>query len=233
MYKFIISIIAFVICSQSFSAEEECYLSLVSSSGHVVLDRNERKRREALYTAEIQKKAAQFLQTIESLNLDAEVSSILWREHIYYVLDLVHYTSEQLQELGINKALIPHIREALLQRTLRLGMLFDHRLIQGSINQFNKKQKFLYDIFVHNVERMSSNLNRSEFKEKLQAELETLKRQYLYHPIEYHEGGVFGKIEHALQNDRTSYHNEGVRKWILNEVAVIMGFQGIKNQYEI
>lgn len=220
-----------MICPQSFSAEKECHLSLISSLDNVVLDRIERKRREARYIAEIQSKASQFLQTIESLNLDTEVSSILWRERIYYVLDLVHHTSGELQGLGIDRAFIPQIREALLQRTLRLGMLFDHRLIRGSIDQFNKKQKVLYDIFLHNVGRIPSNLNRGKFKEKLQAELEILKRQYLYHPIEYHEGGVFGKIEHILQDDRKipSYHIEGIRNWILNEMAIVMRFQGIKN----
>ena len=242
MYKILISIIV-SICPQVFSTEDpprlNCPLSLVSSSNKT-LSRNQRKREEASYISNIKNKANHFLTTVEVLNLDTDILITLWEGRIYYILDLVRQTPGQLSFMGIDQKSITKIKAELFKRGLTLEMRFDNRIIQEDIDSFNKRQKFLYQIFRRNIHSISLHLDRGEYKKRLEEEIEKLRQNYLYRPLitefthEYHRDGVFGDIKSQLQGDhRLPHYNEGLQDWILSEVEIIMDMQGITNQHEI
>ncbi len=243
MYKLIVNIILLGLFQQVFASEEpsnkNCQISLISSSKKFI-SRDKRKKGEASNIAKIQSKGDKFLHTIDSLHLDTDTLLRLWRAHIYYILDLVHHTPEQLLDIGIDRDSVHNIKLQLLEKGLSLRMLFHHSYIQNNIDIFNKKQKAFYDIFRYNVSRISLNLNRDEFINRLKSEVNTLKQRFLYRPIEkegyYHREGVFGEIEWNLveHSQKLPYFNEGLRKWVLEEMQEIMKEQGIRShQYDI
>ncbi len=236
MYRLITSIFLLSICQQSFSSEDNsCQFTLISRSNVTVTS----NKRNTSSVSNIKSKAPRLLLTIESLGLSTDILHTLWKEDIFYILDLVHYTPARLLSIGINNKSITQIRTKLLSRGLHLRMRFDHNVIAEVIDMFNKKQKKLYDTFVSHVNDIHLNLNRGEFINRLKAEIDELKRNYIYRPIVtenyyYHEDGVFGDIEWNLKHShKLSQHLEGIRKWILEEMEIIMEVQGMQNKYEI